>query len=100
MIDHEIVYAITNYANQGGSGYHNWYCGIASDPELRLFNEHNVPHREGRGRYIARDAGNEQNARDTEAHLLELGFDGDTGGGDHTTIHVYAYRKIPGVTRE
>ena len=100
MVDYNIVNDIKNHADKEGSGYGNWYCGIASDPDERLFNDHNVPRGEGASWWIKRNAGSEQNARDTEEYLLNLGFNGDVGGGDYSTIHVYAYRKIPGVTRE
>lgn len=100
MIDHEIANDVTTHANQEGSGYNYWYCGIATDPDARLFVEHNVPREEGKAWWIKRNTRSEQNARDTEDYLLNLGFDGGSKGGDNTTIHVYAYRKIPGVTRE
>jgi len=100
MVNNNIVNDIKNHADRESSGYDNWYCGIASDPDDRLFNNHNVPKGKGKAWWIKRNAGNEQDARDTEAYLLNLGFDGDTGGGDYLTTHVYAYRKIPGVTQE
>lgn len=91
MIRNDIVNEIVAHADKEGSGYRNWYCGIASDPKSRLFNDHNVS--KENAWWIHRDAGNELNARDTEECLLKLGFDGDGGGGDSTTKHVYAYRK-------
>jgi len=100
MINSTIANDIKNHADNEGSGYHNWYCGIAADPDQRLFNDHNVPKGEGKAWWIKRNAGTEQSARDTEEYLLNLGFEGDSGGGDYTTIHIYAYKKIPGVTRE
>jgi len=100
MINTEIVNDIKNHADKEGGGYRNWYCGIASDPDQRLFNDHNVPWGENKAWWIKGNAGSEQSARDTEDYLVQLGFDGGIGGGDYTTIHVYAYKKIPGVTRE
>ncbi len=100
MINQEIVNAIKAHADSEGSGYSAWYCGIASDPEQRLFNDHNVPKGKGKAWWIKRDTGNEQAARDTEEYLLNLGFDGGGGGGDYATTHVYAYKKIYGVTQE
>ena len=97
MVNNTIANDIKAHADREGSGYRNWYCGIAADPDQRLFNNHNVP--EG-GWWIKRDAGSEQTARDTEDYLVGLGFDGGGGGGDYSTIHVYAYKKIPGVTNE
>ena len=98
MINNTIVNDIKNHANDEGSGYNNWYCGIASDSDQRLFSDHNVPRKNSW--WIKRNAGNEQDARDTEEHLLSLGFDGGGGGGNNTTIHIYAYKKINGTTQE
>jgi hypothetical protein len=92
MVKNKIVTAFCNYAKQEGSGYKNWYCGIASIPKKRLFEEHNVP--ESESWWIVANAGNQEDARDTELYLLQLGFDGGTGGGHFPTTHVYAYRKL------
>ncbi|MBU0707908.1 hypothetical protein KKG41_06065 [Patescibacteria group bacterium] len=100
MINNTIVNDINKHANDEGSGYPNWYCGIATDPIQRLFSEHNVPKGEGQAWWIKGNAGSEQNARDTEDYLLQLGFDGGAGGGDYASTHVYAYKKILGVTQE
>jgi hypothetical protein len=100
MVNVQIVNDIRSHADSEGSGHQNWYCGIAADPDQRLFSDHNVPKGEGKSWWINRNAGNDQNARDTEGSLIELGFDGKSGGGDYSTIHVYAYKKIPGITRE
>ena len=100
MIDRTIASEIKNHADREGSGYSNWYCGIASDPNQRLFSDHNVPSGKDQAWWVKRNANSEKNARDTESYLLELGFDGGSGGGDGTTIHVYAYKKIPRVTKE
>jgi len=100
MVNNTIVNNIKNHADKEGSGYGNWYCGIATDPDQRLFKDHNVPEGKGKAWWIKENAGTEQTARDTEEYLLNLGFDGDSGGGDYSTIYVYAYKKIPGVTQE
>ncbi len=98
MVNNTIINDIKAHVDQEGSGCRNWYCGIAADPDQRLFNDHNVS--EKNGWWIKRNAGNEQAARDSEDYLLNLGFDGGGGGGDYSTIHVYAYKKIHGVTKE
>lgn len=92
MIDNDIAKAICEWANKEGSDYSKWYCGIATDPEDRLFNEHNVPQQNAWR--IHRNVGNEQDARDTEKYLLSLGFDGGGGGGDFSTKYIYAYKKL------
>jgi len=95
MVNNNIVNDIINHADSEGGGYHNWYCGIASDPNQRFFKDHNVPMEKGKTWWIKRNAIIEQDARDTEKYLLRLGFDGDPGGGDYSTIYVYAYKKSP-----
>mgnify|MGYP001569366803 CR=1 FL=1 len=90
MIQNNIVSEICAYADRDGDGYSKWYCGIASDINKRLFTDHNVA--EQNSWWIHHNAGTEQNARDTEARLIQLGFTGGEGGGDSSTIHVYAYK--------
>jgi hypothetical protein len=68
-----------------------WYCGIASDWQGRLFNDHQVP-RDDYG-WIARKCYNTADARTVEEMLIRFGCDGGAGGGDETTIYVYAYLK-------
>lgn len=90
MIKSDIVAQICAHADKEGSGYNKWYCGIAADPAERLFSGHNVP--KDNSWWIHRNAQTEQNARDTEAYLVKLGFAGGEGGGDSTTVNVYAYK--------
>ena len=81
---------IAHIGNQGG-GYKKWYCGIASDWEDRLFNDHNVPHKDHW--HIARRCYNDGAAIRVENALVALGCDGGLSGGDETTVYVYAYLK-------
>jgi len=82
---------IVAHIKKQGFAYSKWYCGIASDWEDRLFNDHQVP-KKGRA-YIARRCHNHEDARAVEKAIIELGIDGGPGGGDETTIYVYAYHK-------
>lgn len=75
----------------------NWYIGITRDIEKRLFGEHCV-HRT-QHKWIHGQAMSADVARSVEAALLRLGFDGGSGGGDYTTVHVYAFRKDFGTVR-
>ncbi len=82
---------VAHIQKQGGA-YSTWYCGIASDWVSRLFDEHKVPRKENYW-YIARQCHNDNDARAVESALVTLGCDGGTGGGDQTSIFVYAYLK-------
>lgn len=82
---------ITAHIKGQGGAYSSWYCGIASDWQARLFDDHNVPRKEHW--YIARQCHNSDDARNVEEALLKLGCDGAKGGGDWATVYVYAYLK-------
>ena len=82
---------IKAYINKQGGEYSAWYCGIASDWADRLFDEHKVPTKDHW--YIARQCHNNEDARTVETALVKLGCDGGPGGGDETTVYVYAYLK-------
>jgi len=86
-----IVAHINKQIQGGGGKYSDWYCGVASNWEERLFKGHNVP----QGEYwrTVRRCYTHTDARSVEANLLQLGCDGGKGGGDETTVYVYAYLK-------
>lgn len=86
-----IISEINAHAAKSGRVRADWYVGIATDVEKRLFVEHNV---DRNGWWIYRKADSERAAREAEAELLELGYDGGTGGGD-CPKYVYAYLKGP-----
>ena len=81
---------IKSYMDRNNN-YPKWYSGITSDPRKRLFEEHNVS--EKSDYWIYRQCYSEQSARNVEEALLKLGCDGGTGGGDESSVCVYAYRK-------
>jgi hypothetical protein len=87
----QVLNVIKAHIDEQGGPYRNWYCGITSDWEDRLFTEHNVPRKD----YwrIARQCYKHEDARTVEKDLCELGCDGGPGGGDETTVYVYAYLK-------
>jgi len=83
---------IKAHIDKEGSGYQNWYVGIATDPEDRLFNDHKVT--EKNGWYIFRHAESSVIAREIEEYFIEtVGTAGGQGGGDSLTKSVYAYKK-------
>lgn len=93
----EIIADINEYMK--GFQYKNsdWYVGIATDPTVRLFNDHNVT--EKGGHWIYRLATSDSVAREVEQAYLDAGYDGGDGGGDENTKSVYAYVKLKGTVR-
>ena len=87
----EVQNEIVAYMKLNDGKFSNWYCGIASSWADRLFKDHQVPI-EGHP-CIVRQCYTSDDARAVENALLELGCDGATGGGDETTVYVYAYLK-------
>jgi len=87
----QIIVEISTYIRQEGGAKSAWYVGVASDPEDRLFNHHNV--QEKSDSWIYRKAASFQVAREVERAYLEGGYDGRPGDGDESTAYVYAYRK-------
>lgn len=81
----------------GADRFADWYIGITSDIEARLFGYHKVDRQFGQWYHAT--ALDHAHSRGVESGLLKLGFDGGGGGGDHTTVHVYAYRKNAGTIR-
>jgi len=83
---------IIAHIREEGSAASNWYAGIASNWESRL-EDHNVGI--GEGWYIVRGCQSDTTARAVEKALIEYGCDGGGGGGDESTVWVYAYLKTP-----
>jgi hypothetical protein len=87
----EAVQRIDDYIRKYGGPYSAWYAGIATDPRVRLFNDHGVA--EKNDAWIFEDCVTDIAARKVEEHFLAKGCDGDTGGGDSLTKYAYAYKK-------
>ena len=75
----------------GTDDYFDWYIGITNDIDRRLFGEHNVDVKQDR--WIHSPADSKDVAQEVEEYFLDKGMDGDTGGGNHDTIRVYAFKK-------
>lgn len=87
----QVYNQIVAHIKKQGGAYSSWYCGIASDWEDRLFNDHQVPRE--KHWWIALQCHNDGDAREVESALIKMGCDGAPGGGDETTVYVYAYLK-------
>ena len=92
-----VINDFKSHIQKCGGAYYDWYVGVAANARDRLFNDHNVD--EKNGQWIYKDCGFDSAARQVEKHFLNLGCQGGTGGGDHTTTFAYAY-KIESYTRE
>jgi hypothetical protein len=90
----QIIADIDTYMRSVGGVNANWYAGIASDAETRLFNDHGVS--KANGNWIWRRATSSTVARQVEKAYLDAGCDGGGGGGDYSTDCVYVYRKASG----
>lgn len=86
----EAIAAVEEHRVSRGGNRSAWYAGIAKDPEQRLFNDHNVDKGKGHWRWLR--CIDEDHARTAEAALLDAGYQGGPGGGNHLTKYVYAYR--------
>ena len=87
----QAVTDIEVYIRKFGGAYPDWYCGVASDPRDRLFNDHNVSQQNGA--WIHCELATDTQARQAEHYFLSRGCDGGPGGGDHTTRYAYVYKK-------
>ena len=74
-----------------------FYVGITDDPDIRLFDEHNVNKEFGCWTYY--EATNDQHAREVEKRLIAQGMEGGSDGGDDSSTWVYCY-KITSDTEE
>lgn len=87
----EIIKEIKEHIASRGGSYADWYVGIATDPQERLFKDHKV--NKDTDKWIRRLADSEKQAREIEDYFVNtLKTDGGTGGGINPTS-VYAYRK-------
>jgi hypothetical protein len=83
----EVYDFLIKYMDNYGGASNNWYAGITSDVEQRLFSEHGVSRQ---GRWAHHTADSEKGARNVEEALLKIGCDGGTGGGlNPCTVYVY-----------
>lgn len=82
---------IVAYIMSHGGTDRTWYAGISADAKQTLLVDYLVP--ENRSSWVYRICSSDTAARNVEDALLKLGCDGDIGGGDTSSIQVYAYKK-------
>ena len=79
------------YMGRWDNPYPNWYSGITSDPQSRLFNDHNVSIENDA--WIYRRCTSNDGARSVGDALLKLGCNGLSGSGDEISTYIYSYLK-------
>ncbi len=84
---------IKKYIDACGGDYQQWFVGVASNTEQRLFHDHGVDRR--MGRYASVDAGSDRAAYATMISLQRtLGCRGGSIPAADAAAHfVYVYRK-------
>ena len=89
MIGSDIITDLNCFFEQSGHPPVDWYVGIASDAERKLFNDHKVSrHLDS---WIYRIADNSEIARSVQKDYLNLGCCGPMYPEDSKGIMVYAY---------
>jgi hypothetical protein len=89
----QLINEFDTYIRNSGRPYRDWYFGIASDNEKRLFNDHSVDRE--KGQWIHWLADTAAIAREVEKVFHDAGCKGGPGGGDNTTRGAYAYVITP-----
>lgn len=89
MFQNAVNYLL-EFINRKGGLYNGWYSGVTNNPEQRIFQQHKVNRVYDPWAYYP--CTNAPVARDVEQHLLNLGMQGDVGGGDNQSLVVYVYK--------
>jgi hypothetical protein len=92
MTKQQLRAEIDAYMQKFGRPKRDWYFGIATDVEQRLFGEHNV---QRGGTWIHGLADTAHLAMEIEYVYQAEGCQGGPGGADDTTKYVYAYLITP-----
>lgn len=80
MTYEKIINDFDNHIKRSGCKFYNeFYIGITSDVEERLFGQHRVDR--AKQWWIFSPADNENVAREVEKHYLSFGMKGGSGGG-------------------
>lgn len=88
----EIIRDIRAHITKEGSPFSDWYVGITSNINDRVFGDHNVSEKDQL--YIYCEAYTVAFARHIEQQFIDVdGTDGGPGGGDEDSVFVYAYKK-------
>lgn len=94
----QIIASFEEYIRENGQYYPEWYVGIATDPDDRMFSGHGVD--SGSGIWIYWDIPQHTSiVRMIEKYFIKKGARGGSGGGDDDTQYIYAYKITP-QTRE
>ena len=90
----EVTRKIEEYIIDTGGSYFDWYVGTTSNPMVGLFNAHTVD--KTHTTWIHTPTSSDTVSRAVEKYFLtNRGTDGGPGGGDKSSVFVYAYLKGP-----
>ena len=89
----KIIEEIKAYINECGGGYPDWYVGITSDSDQRLFVDHNV--KKKGGAWILFKTSSSIIAREVEKYFIDQKTKGGSGGGNDDSDIVYVYKIMP-----
>ena len=87
----EIVLHLRSFINEHACASHQWYVGLASDAEEKLFQHHKV-NRQANS-WIYRMADSPEAARSVHENFLRLGCDGEQYPNELNATDVYIYLK-------
>lgn len=93
----QIITEFENFMIKHGTHYHQFYVGIASDPNDRLINGHGID--QTIPNIYWNQALQTSVVRTIEKYFLDKGAKGGPGGGDNNTCYIYTYLITP-KTRE
>jgi hypothetical protein len=85
----QVISEFEAFMSKHGTHYHQFYVGIASDPNDRLVNGHGIdqtiPH------VYWNQPLHTEVVRAVEKHFIGKGAKGGPGGGDQNTRYIYTY---------
>ncbi|MCC6682017.1 MAG: hypothetical protein IT445_14040 [Phycisphaeraceae bacterium] len=83
------------YMQAHGGEPHDWFVGVAEDPDQRLFHQHKVPQNSP---HVDEICSSGAVAEEVEQLLLDYGCDGGREESPPTGNSVYAYLKLSSTT--
>ena len=87
FLDNDLAGRIVNYMSECRGYFSEWYVGVTSDPEDKLFNEHKVDQYKDDWIYMA-------------ASSVNIAHNSDSIDDNVVSKMIYAYKKAPALITE